>query len=53
MNCVEILINLLLAFAGVVGALWYENLGSPSLLIEDANTTDDKKDKMGRARCCL
>jgi hypothetical protein len=38
---VDIVVNVLLAFVGVVVALWYENLGSPRLEISPGLTTDD------------
>lgn len=50
MSIYEILLNLSLAFLGVVVALWYENLGSPRLFIENSKTTDDEKEEMGRTR---
>ncbi len=50
MSVCEIIVNLVLAFVGVVGALWYENLGVPRLIIEKADTTDDIKPNKRRTR---
>lgn len=47
---IDIVLNLLLAFAGVVLALWYENLGSPRLKILPGITTDDVKSNGWRVR---
>ncbi|MCX8126790.1 MAG: hypothetical protein N3E40_06625 [Dehalococcoidia bacterium] len=47
---VDFAINLFFAFLGVVVAIWYENLGSPRLLLIPGNTTDDVKPNGWRVR---
>jgi len=46
----EIILNIALAFLGVIVALWYENLGSPRLYIQKGETTDDIKQNNWRTR---
>ena len=46
----EIILNIVLAFLGVIVALWYENLGSPRLIIQKGKTTDDIKQNNWRTR---
>lgn len=47
---IDFCINLFFAFLGVVLAIWYENLGSPCLLLMLGNTTDNDIPNMGRVR---
>jgi len=43
-------INLFFAFLGVVIAIWYENLGSPRLLLKPEKTTDNVNSNGSRTR---
>ena len=50
MNWLNLIVNLFFSFIGVVLALWYENLGSPRLIIKPGETTDGKRVGDTRAR---